>query len=114
MRKVKMIKHTYTGIFFEDGTHMTWHFDLENILFFPDGVEEGDFAIVKVVGKYEDEEVACFIVEWEEKSKTDIGIYLHITTKAKIEPYYSGIRATENGWKYLDRPYYLKGIWRYG
>ncbi len=105
---------TYTAIFFQNNLHVTWHFDAENIPTFPDGIREGMSAIVKVVGEYEDAEVACLVVEWEGHKFSRSDVYLHITTKALIAPYYSGVRATQNGWEALERPYYLLGHWKYG
>jgi len=107
-------KPTYTAVFFQNNLHMTWHFDAENTPIFPHGVDEGMSAVVRVVGKYEDNEVACLVVEWEGEKFSREGIYLHITTKALIEPYYSGVRATQNGWEALAQPYYLLGTWKYG
>ena len=109
-----MNRPTYTGIFFEDGTHMTWHFDIESLPKFPYGIQEGDMGTIKVIGRYEDEEVACLIVEWEEYIFSLLNVYLHITTKALIEPQYSGIRATEFGWDAIGIPYCLTGKWGYG
>lgn len=104
----------YTGIFFDENLHMTWHFDIDGNAGFPEHVKEGDSAEVEVLGQYEDEEVACFIVRWKGLSHNPQETLLHITTKALIEAQYSGIRATKNGWKELDAPYILKGVWKYG
>jgi len=104
----------YTGIFFKDNLHMTWHFDINRNPSFPKNVKEGDIAEIQVVGEYEDNEVACFIVRWNDFSHNPQKDFLHITTKALIPPQYSGIRATKNGWNYLKKPYILKGVWGYG
>jgi len=108
-----MLKPIYTGIFFENDLHMTWSFDIEEMPLFPEGIKEGDGAIVKIVGEYEDEEVACLIVHWQEQTHNPQGVYLHITTKANIAPYYSGLRATEQGYYIYEKPYYLLGSWKY-
>ena len=105
-------KVTYTGIFYENELHTTWHFDPINQPTFPQGIKEGDYAIIKVVGEYEDSEVACLIVEWRGIKYNPQSILLHITTKALIEPKYSGIRATQNGYRAIE-PYFLKGVWRF-
>lgn len=64
MGKWKKFKNVYTGIFFPDGTHMTWNFNPPNPEF-PIGVEEGEKAIVKVIGRYEDSQLECLIVTWK-------------------------------------------------
>jgi len=103
-------KLTYTAIFYDNGLHTTWHFDPIDKPKFPKGVKEGDPAIVKVVGEYEDNEVACLIVEWQDIKYSYQNTLLHITTKALINPKYSGIRATQNGYKAI-KPYFLEGVW---
>ena len=60
----KKFKNVYTGIFFDDGTHMTWNFNPPNPDF-PIGVKEKDSATVRIIGKYEDKDVACLVVEWK-------------------------------------------------
>ena len=55
-------KNNFTGLFFNDGTHMTWAYGKG--LCFPEGVKEGDFGDVEFVGKYSDSEVACFVVTY--------------------------------------------------
>jgi hypothetical protein len=57
-------KPIYSGIFFEDGTHMTYNFNPSNPKL-PAGVSEGDQVELWVVGKYEDDEVACDIVVYK-------------------------------------------------
>ncbi len=109
-----MMRPIYTGIFFENRLHMTWHFDSLNTPLFPDNIKEGTSTVVEVVGEYEDEEVACLIVRWQDVVYNPQNVYLHITTKALIEPQYSGIRATKNGWKVIKTSYFLHGIWQYG
>ena len=54
--------NNYTGLFFEDGTHMTWAFGKGHC--FPDGVKEGDRGTVNVVGGYSDDEVSCIVVTY--------------------------------------------------
>jgi len=56
-------KAIYSGIFFEDGTHMTYNFNPKGPKL-PEGVQEGDKAKVKVLGSYTDDEVACLVVEY--------------------------------------------------
>ncbi len=109
-----MPKPIYTGIFFENDLHMTWVFDIEEIPLFPTSIIENDKAVVQIVGEYKDEEVACLIVQWQSNTHNPQGTYLHITTKADIEPYHSGLRATEYGYTLYENPYYLLGIWKYG
>jgi hypothetical protein len=53
-------KNNFTGLFFNDGTHMTWAYGKG--LCFPEGVKEGDYGTIEFVGKYSDSEVACFVV----------------------------------------------------
>ena len=55
-------KNNFTGLFFNDGTHMTWAYGKG--LSFPEGVSEGDFGTVEFVGKYSDAEVACWVVTY--------------------------------------------------
>jgi hypothetical protein len=56
-------KPLYSGIFFEDGTHMTYNFNPKGPKL-PEGVQEGDKASVRVLGSYEDAEVGCLVVEY--------------------------------------------------
>ncbi len=104
-------KIAFTGIFFKDKTHMTWHHG--SPLKRPEGVEPGDKARVKVVGKYSDNQVACHIVEWEGKKKQPSGKLLHITTRVTNggKPVMSGERATKKGYKEVT-PFYLEGAWK--
>ena len=53
-------KCNYTGLFFSDGSHMTWCYGKGEV--FPDGVKYGDEGKVYVVGEYSDKEVSCFVV----------------------------------------------------
>lgn len=105
-------KLNYTGIFFKNGTHMTWHygFPLER----PDGVSEGDTTKVKVIGEYEDDQVKCLVVEWENhKKQPNDKTLLHITTEVRNggKPVMSGQRATKYGYEKV-KPYYLDGVWK--
>lgn len=55
-------KNNYTGLFFKNGTHMTWAYGKGPL--FPEGVNEFDSGTVTVVGHYSDKEVSCLIVEF--------------------------------------------------
>lgn len=55
--------NNYTGLFFEDGTHMTWAYGKG--LCFPEGVKEGDKGTVDILGGYSDNEVACLVVSYK-------------------------------------------------
>lgn len=56
-------KPIYSGIFFADGTHMTWNYNPSNPSL-PEGVKDGDSATINLVGVYEDDEVGCLVVSW--------------------------------------------------
>ena len=101
----------YTGIFFQDGTHMTWNYGFP--LIYPKDTKQGDKAKVKVIGKYEDNQVQCWVVEWDEYTKQPKGTLLHITTKVENggKPFMSGLRATEKGYEKI-KPFVLNGIWK--
>lgn len=101
----------YSGIFFADGTHMTYEFKPGNPSL-PKGVSEGQRATVKVIGTYEDEQVACLIVKYGSMTKQPGGTLLHITTKADgAKPVESGKRATQKGYERC-KPYSLNGTWK--
>ena len=104
-------KLNYTGIHFENGTHMTWNYGFP--LVYPEGVKVGDEAKVKVIGKYEDEQVACYVVEWNSHKKQPKGTLLHVTTKVENggKPVMSGQRATDKGFEEV-KPFILKGVWK--
>lgn len=104
-------KQTFTGIFFKDKTHMTWHFGTP--LEWPEGVNPGDTTKVKVIGTYSDDQVSCYVVEWENYKKQPGGTLLHITTKVENggKPVMSGERATEKGYTKIEHSY-LEGIWK--
>jgi predicted GIY-YIG superfamily endonuclease len=115
MKKEKQSK-IYSGIFFPDGSHVTWNFapppanpEL------PNGVKEGDMVEVEVVGKYKDKNCTCDIVKIEDITHSPFnGNILHITRSTKgIQPYEVGVRATENEdkIKLLDKPKKLIGYW---
>lgn len=53
-------KNNYTGLFFMDGTHMTWAYGKGRI--FPENVTEGDTGTVTIIGHYSDAEVSCDVV----------------------------------------------------
>lgn len=54
-------KALYSGVFFLDGTHMTWQFKPGSCAL-PEGVSEGALQTVWVVGRYDDSEAHCLIV----------------------------------------------------
>lgn len=104
----------YTGIFFENGTHMTWNFGTP--LEYPKGVKAGDKSTVVVHGIYADNDVECFIVSYETFMYQPKGTLLHITTKVQngAKPVMSGQRATATPSKiqYFEEPFYLTGEWK--
>lgn len=89
---------------------MTWDFGTP--LQYPIGVHKGDEAEVTVVGKYNDKDVSCLIVEFKEFKVQPRGILLHITTRVEngAKAFDSGIRATKNGYKKIT-PYTIQGVW---
>lgn len=103
-------KLNYTGIKFKDGTHMTWVYGTP--LKRPENVNIGDKTKVKVIGKYSDKDIACWVVEWEGKTKQPSGTLLHITTRVDngAKPIMSGQRATQKGYKKVE-PFYIEGVW---
>jgi hypothetical protein len=50
----------YSGIFFTNGTHMTYEYSANCSL--PVGYRNGDSANVTVIGEYHDDDVSCLIV----------------------------------------------------
>jgi hypothetical protein len=112
-------KLNYTGLFFDKNTfpeinketHMTWNFGTP--LIYPDNVKKDTESYVTVIGYYEDEDVSCYIVEYEGIQKQPKGTLLHITieTKNGVPPVQSGLRATKNGYKKIDK-FQVLGIWR--
>ncbi len=99
----------YTSIVFPDGKHMTWHYGTP--LKYPHGVSPGDKTKVDVVGFYKDDEVECWVVEWDgHKTQPNKDTLLHITTKHKGKPVLSGKRATENGYTKMPKTH-LEGVW---
>jgi len=65
----KNFKNIYTGVFVKiagKDLHMTWDFNPQKCKF-PEGVRDGDKAKLTVYGFYEDEDVECLIVKWEDK-----------------------------------------------
>lgn len=54
-------KALYSGIFFPEGTHMTWQFKPGKCVL-PIGVAEGGACQVTVIGEYKDSEVHCLVV----------------------------------------------------
>ena len=74
--------------------------------------DEGITAFM--IGEYEDEQVACWVVEYEGiKTQPGKEKLLHVTTKVENggKPVMSGERATEEGFKPVE-PFYLEGIWK--
>lgn len=60
-------KPIYSGIFFENGQHMTYHFKTGSPQL-PEGVKEGDAGTVTVIGHYCDSDVECFIVTFKDET----------------------------------------------
>lgn len=111
LREVSNNSLNYTGIFFDDGTHMTWNFGRP--LQYPEGVSPGDEATVTVFGKYEDDDVGCWVMTWNGHDKQPKGTLLHATFKVEngAKPVMSGQRATANGFERIT-PFKKTGIWR--
>lgn len=101
----------YTGIFFQDGKHMTWNFGSSNV--FPNGINRNDEATVTIIGKYSDKDVSCLIVEWNGITNQPSGKLLHITTRCEngVSPSESGVRATKYGYQKVEQ-YQIKGVWK--
>jgi len=106
-----MKKVNYSAVFFPDGSHMTWYYGDSSVK--PSGVKSGDKARVKVIGKYSDDQVACWVVQWKDYKNQPSGKVLHITSKVQNggKPYQSGQRASQNGYKKIDKPFYIDGVW---
>jgi len=102
----------YSGIFFNDGSHMTYHFNPNNPIM-PMSVKDGDRATVEVVGSYLDSECSVDIVRWNGLTHSPFnGNVLHITRETKnISPYEAGGRASKGEIEYLDTPIELVGEW---
>lgn len=102
----------YTAIFFDEGTHMTWKYGTPKE--YPPGVHSGDNAQVKVVGKYEDEQVGCWVAKYKEHAtQPGNNKLLHITTTVQNggKPVMSGERATKFGYEKIT-PFILAGVWK--
>ena len=102
----------YTGVFLEDGKHMTWNYGFP--LEYPKGVNAGDNVTLTVVGNYEDKEVSCLVVKLGVIDKQpNKDTLLHITTKVAqgAKPIMSGIRATEHGYSKIKH-YTIDGVWK--
>jgi len=101
-----MAKAIYSAFFLENGLHCTWEFAPGKCkLPVPEGTEVKLF----VVGKYQDNDVACDIVEvelpnGERLTHQGSGTVLHVTTFCQegVSPVQSGLRATKNGWTKLS------------
>lgn len=112
------MKKNYTGIFFDDGTHMTWNYG--SPLKYPVGVKAGDKMTVEIYGKYQDADVGCWVVKFAKFAKFGIyenqpnGTLLHITFKALngTKPVESGKRATSKGFKKLANVRFKTGTWK--
>jgi hypothetical protein len=101
----------YSGFFLEQG-HVTWEF-APGACTLPAGLQEGSEVEVVVIGKYEDDDVACDIVKvvlpnGKVLTNQGSGTLLHMTTKVGegISPVLSGVRATENGYTSLPEDQY--------
>ena len=95
---VEELNLNYTGLFFEDGTHMTFKYGMPKE--YPPNVNPGDRDFVTVIGKYEDEQVSCWVVKYKNYTHQSNGTLLHITTKVQNggKPAMSGQRATKLGY----------------
>ena len=99
-----MEKKIYAGFFLEDGAHVTWEF-APGKCSLPWEVDPGEECLVRIVGKYNDDDIEADIVEVYPPTGTklteqsDDKTVLHITRRASIAPVEAGIRATELGWK---------------
>lgn len=100
----------YSAIYFPDiKLHMTWNY---GDIVYPENVHKNDKAMVTVVGKYNDKDVSCLIVEFNGITRQPKGTLLHITTRCEngAKPVESGLRATKKGYKKVA-PYILEGVW---
>ena len=102
----------YTGIFLND-SHMTWNFGFP--LVYPEGVKPGDPAEIKILGRYDDEDVSCWICEFNDHYTQPKGTLLHITieTRNGAKPVMSGLRATQNPDNIVQCiPFKVQGQWK--
>jgi len=108
---MKLKDINYTGIFFNDGMHMTWNYGLPRK--YPSNIQSGELAEVTVIGKYEDDQVACWVVKYGRYTHQPSGTLLHVTTKVTNggKAVMSGQRATKNGYEKI-KSFKLKGVWR--
>lgn len=105
----------YSGIFLEDGSHVTFDFNPGEPSL-PNGVEEGDVAVIEVVGEYSDDLVSCEIVEVDGlRTQCSKNTLLHITTWLAdgVKAFQSGLRATKNADKisYFENSKIKQGVW---
>jgi len=102
------MKKIYSAFFLGDGKHCTWEFAPEKCTL---PCDKGEEVLLEVVGKYQDDEVSCLIVEAILPSsqrlthQKDGATLLHITTFCKegVSPVESGRRATSRGYQRYNR-----------
>jgi len=122
MAKDKSNPKIFSAIFFDDGSHMTYHFNPNNPIM-PFAVKEGDKDEVKIIGRYEDEDCKVDIVSWKGLfiSPFNTNVF-HITREIKnISAFEAGNRAnrasspdnTSPNINYLTKPKQIIGHWGY-
>ena len=111
-------KKIYAGFFLQNGKHVTWEFGPGSCTL-PWDVDDKEGVVVKVVGKYHDDDIDADIVEvyvpstgvtYTEQATGQVP--LHITRRADgVPPVESGRRALEYGWTPLPESecYTIKG-----
>jgi hypothetical protein len=106
----------YSGVFMNDGSHVTWNFarpPAKPIMM--KGKSNGDMEEVKVIGKYKDDNCTCDIVKIGDITHSPFnGNILHITRSTKgIQPYEVGVRATNNkdNIEWFDKEKTIVGFW---
>lgn len=112
MVEEKCNPRVYSGIFFKDRSNMTYHFNPPNPTL-PLGVNEGDRAVITVVGMYADNDCIVDIVKFGGMAHSPFnGNPLHITREVRsITPFEAGNRASKGVIKELDSPIELVGEW---
>ena len=132
-RMVEAHNDIYTGVFFDNGLHMTYHFDgKEHKPQFPEGVVEGETQIVSLYALGHEQQIgfyACFINIMADGSKLydqyNSGNPLHITLYHfdKIPPSEAGVLLksyrqtlskgiTPTGYSPLSQLFRWSGTWK--
>jgi len=125
----------YSGVFFDNGLHMTWDFNPGSCVL-PDGIEDGDEQIITLYANIHAQVVGCFACfikndklgdKVYEQHNSDVPLHITLYTGVdadgkKIPPIEAGIYLrsmrlalpkgiTPTGYSPLSSLHYWKGEW---